>query len=138
MGSKPNKPEPRDLKGEAAVWLAKFSLPSICLMVCIMVYCASGAVSGDALGIISALVSTVCLGLVNVISRMGSEQEDPMHSVAKSLIDGLERSEARSAAISDALIKHIQRSKTTELCVDDKTITIADGDTKASVRKGRK
>ena len=139
MGSKRTDNNRADLKDQAAVFIARWSLPSLVIMVGAMIYSASGDhISGDAIGIVSALITSVCMGLISVLSNMKSEKDDPMHDVAKSLIAGLERSEERSAAISDALIQHIQRSKSTELCIDDKTITIDDGETKASVRKGKK
>ena len=53
--------------------------------------------------------------------------------MAQELIAGLQRSEERSSAISDALIEHIRRPQTTVLAVDDNSISMVDGDSKTTI-----
>ena len=130
-GEKAQRGEPRDL---AAVFISRWSLPAIVLCVVAMIYSASGDnISGDAIGIVSALITSTVMGLMGVLRDMRPDKEEPMTLVAQELIAGLQRSEERSSAISDALIEHIRRPQTTVLAVDDNSISMVDGDSKTTI-----
>ena len=125
--------DPRDM---AAVFISRWSLPAIVLCVGAMIYSASGDnISGDAIGIVSALITSTVMGLMGVLRNMRPEREEPMTIVAQELITGLQRSEARTAALTEALIAHIRRPHSTLLNLDDNSISMVDGDTRAVVGK---
>jgi len=147
-----------NLKDQASVFIAKWSLPAIVVMVGIMVYSAM-YIDGDAIGIVSAMITAVVGGLIIVLQKMtGADTEDPMSVIARELISNLEhveernslvsqqlienlkKSEERSSLVSQELITYIQRPKSTELSVDDKSVSVIDGNTKAVVKdaKGKK
>lgn len=142
-----------NLKDQASVFIAKWSLPAIVTMVVIMVYSAM-YIDGDAIGIVSAMITAVVGGLIVVLQSMtGADREDPMTTIARELIENLKKQEERSSLVSQQLIEnlkkseernscvsqelitHMQRPRSTELSVDDKSVSIVDGNTKAVVNK---
>ena len=145
-----------NIKDQATVFIAKWSLPAIVVMVCIMVYSAL-YIDGDAIGIVSAMITAVVGGLIVVLQKMtGADKEDPMaviakelienlkgteernSQVAKQLIENMKKSEERNSQVAQELIEYIQRPTSTELNVDDKSVSLVDGNTKAVVNNTKK
>jgi hypothetical protein len=142
------------IKDEASVFIARWSLPAIVTMVGIMVYSAM-YIDGDAIGIVSAMITAVVGGLIVVLQAMtGADKDDPITVLSRELVDNLKKSEERNAILSQQLLEnlkvaeernskisyqlitHIQRPTSTELNMDDKSISVVDGKTKAIVRNG--
>ena len=122
-----------NIKDQATVFIAKWSLPAIVTMVCIMVFSAL-YVDGDSIGIISAMITAVVGGLIVVLQSMtGADKDDPMSVIAKELIENMKNSEQRNSQIAQELIEYIQRPTSTELNIDDKSVHLVDGNTKATV-----
>ena len=141
------------IKDEANVFIARWSLPAIVVMVGIMVYSAM-YIDGDAIGIVSAMITAVVGGLIVVLQAMtGADKDDPMTIISRELIENLKKSEERNsdlfqhlietlrasdernANVSRELIDHIKRSSTTKLDMDDKSISVIDGNTEAVMRR---
>ena len=140
-----------NIKDQATVFIAKWSLPAIVTMVCIMVFSAL-YIDGDSIGIISAMITAVVGGLIVVLQSMtGADKDDPISVIAKELIDNLKNceernslvsqrlienmknSEQRNSQVAQELIEYIQRPTSTELNIDDKSVHLVDGNTKATV-----
>ena len=145
-----------NIKDQAVVFIARWSLPAIVIMVCIMVYSAM-YIDGDAIGIVSAMITAVVGGLIVVLQSMtGADKDDPMTVLSRELVDNLKNSdernsnisqqlitnlkasEERNSKVSQQLITYLQRPTSTELNMDDKSISVVDGNTKATVRKKEK
>ena len=72
-------------------WVGTFAVPSILIMVCIEIFAAI-KLESDALAVITGLVSTVTLGMINLLNNMvvPPPPEDPLATVAKDLVHHLQ------------------------------------------------
>ena len=72
-------------------WVGAFAVPSILIMVCIEIFAAI-KLESDALAVITGLVSTVTLGMINLLNNMvvPPAPEDPLATVAKDLVHHLQ------------------------------------------------
>lgn len=142
-------PSRANLKDQAAVFIARWSLPAIVTMVVIMVFSAM-FIEGDSIGIVSAMITAVVGGLIVVLQQMtGADQEDPMSVIARELIDNLKNVEERNAALSQQLIENLKRSEERNstvsqeliahiqaprsISVDGKGVSLVDGTTETRV-----
>ena len=125
----------RIMRDKAQVFVVRMALPSMLGLVCLMVYTAIAMKGSESIGIVSALITVVVSGLLAVLRGItGTEKEDPMHNVAKELIDNMKSQERRNSDLCKSLLGMMERrDKSQEIVVGDKGVKIVEGDTKASV-----
>ena len=72
-------------------WVGVFSVPTILIMACMLIGAAYYLVESQ-LAVVTGLISTITLGLINVLTSMVSPPppEDPLATVAKDLVHHLQ------------------------------------------------
>ena len=127
----------RIMRDKAQVFVVKMALPSMLGLVCLMVFTAIKMKGSESIGIVSALITVVVSGLLAVLRGItGTEKEDPMHDVAKELIDNMKAQERRNSEMCSSLLSLIEKKdKSQEITVGDNGVKIVEGDMKASVGK---
>ena len=125
----------RIMRDKAQVFVVKLALPAMLGLVCLMVYTAIAMKGSESIGIVSALITVVVSGLLAVLRGItGTEKEDPMHNIAKELVESMKASERRQQEMCKNLLALIdKRDKSQEIVVGDNSVKIVDGDTKANV-----
>ena len=125
----------RIMRDRAQVFVVKLALPSMLGLVCLMVYTAIAMKGSESIGIVSALITVVVSGLLAVLRGItGTEKEDPMHNVAKELIENMKASERRQQEMCRSLLNLVeQKDKSQEITVGDNAVKIVDGNVKANV-----
>jgi len=83
-------------------WVGTFAVPSILIMVCIEIFAAI-KLESDALAVITGLVSTVTLGMINLLNNMvvPPPPEDPLATVAKDLVHHLQETNKSAEIMMD-------------------------------------
>ena len=131
----------RLMTDRAKVFIVRGALPSMLGLVGLMVYSAIKMQGSESIGIISALITVVVSGLLQIMRGItGTEKDDPMHNVTKEIIENQRSMEQRSAESQTALLKLLRemmqdKDKSQEIVVGDKGVKIVEGDTRASVGK---
>ena len=125
------------MRDRAQVFVVRMALPAMLGLVCLMVYTAIKMKGSESIGIVSALITVVVSGLLAVLRGItGTEKEDPMHNVAKELIDNMKAQERRNSEMCKSLLQLFERiDESQEIRVGDQAVKITRGDMKASVGK---
>ena len=92
--------EKRLMNDKLRFWVGTFAVPAIMTMVCLEIGAAI-YLKSEALAVVTGLVSTVTLGLINVLNGMvvPPPPEDPLAVVAKDLVHHIQE-QNKSAEIS--------------------------------------
>lgn len=115
-------------RDQVAVLIGKMSLPSIVLMVSALIFSIIFIKDESMIAIIASMISGISMSLLTILNKMsgGADKPDPIVSVIE-----------MQTKVTESLIDHLKtdRNKSTELILDDKSIKVVDGDTKATVGK---
>ncbi len=125
--SKRNR-EVRIARDKVAVLIGRLALPSIVLMVSALIFSIIFIKDESMIAIIASMISGISMSLLTILNKMsgGADQKDPIVSVIE-----------MQTKLTEGLIEHLKvdKNKSTELILDDKSIKVVDGDTKATVGK---
>jgi len=120
--------EVRIQRDRVAVLIGKMSLPSIVLMVSALIFSIIFIKDESMIAIIASMISGISMSLLTILNKMsgGADKPDPIVSVIE-----------MQTKVTESLIEHLKtdKNKSTELILDDKSIKVVDGDTKATVGK---
>ena len=115
-------------RDQVAVLIGKMSLPSIVLMVSALIFSIIFIKDESMIAIIASMISGISMSLLTILNKMsgGADKPDPIVSVIE-----------MQTKVTESLIDHLKttKNKSTELILDDKSIKVVDGDTKATVGK---
>ena len=82
-------------------WVGVFSVPTILIMACMLI-AAAYYLGESQLAVVTGLISTITLGLINVLTSMVSPPapEDPLATVAKDLVHHLQDQSNKDMEVS--------------------------------------
>ena len=112
MGNKMSKEEIAQIKRKQAAdrrlmidklrfWVGVFSVPTILIMACMLI-AAAYYLGESQLAVVTGLISTITLGLINVLTSMVAPPapEDPLATVAKDLVHHLQDQSQKDMEVS--------------------------------------
>ena len=112
MGNKMSKEEVAQIKRKRAAdrrlmidklrfWVGVFSVPTILIMACMLI-AAAYYLAESQLAVVTGLISTITLGLINVLTSMVAPPapEDPLATVAKDLVHHLQDQSQKDMQVS--------------------------------------